>query len=169
MSAAIRRRAPEAQPEPVDPVYTTFDQVAARIPHVNSASTVEEYAALRRDPLRIRYRCRRPWIQESVLAAWLARKFGTREEKAALPKIRGREAICKAFGRDWRTVLRYAAISFDPLPLEGSGAGSWIYRSALIDWVNAHDVPRAVHVSGWTWKGGPTTRDDVCPPMPKKS
>lgn len=161
MSATIRRRAPEAQQ--ADPVYTTFDQVAARIPHVNSASTVEEYAGLRRDPLRIRYRCGRPWIQESVLAAWLARRFGSREERAALPKIRGREAICKALGRDWRTVLRYAALSIDPLPLEGSGADAWVYRSALIDWIQAHDVPRAVHVSGWTWKGGPA-REDACPP-----
>ena len=52
-------------------------------------------------------------------------------------------------------------------PIEG-GEEPWIYRPALVDWVNAHDVPRAVHLSGWSWQGPPTTREDVCPPVPAK-
>ena len=140
-----------------------MEQIVARVRVVGSTDTIQRWADRPRDPLRLRYRCDLPWIQESVLAPWYARAFGTSEEKAALPKIRGREAICRAFGRDWRTVLRYAALDFDPLPLEG-GEDPWIYRSALIDWVTAHDYSRAVYLSGWSWKGPPTRREDVCPP-----
>lgn len=160
------KRAPRGTAE--DPVYTTLEQIVDRIGHIASRKTVDEWADPEgRDPLRIRHRCGLPWIQESVLAAWLVRTDGTAEEKAALPKVRGKEAICKAFGRDWRTILRYAALPADPLPIEG-GEEPWIYRSALVDWVNAHDVPRAVHLSGWSWQGPPTTREDVCPPVPAK-
>ena len=148
-----------------DPIYTTLDQIVDRMPHVGSVDTVIRYADLRRDPLRLRYRCGRPWIQESVLSQWLVRTFGTAEERQTLQKIRGKDAICGVFGASWRTILKYVALAVDPLPIEGgNGVEPWIYRSALIDWVAAHDVPRAVHSSGWDWKGPSTHRDDVCPP-----
>ena len=165
----VVRKRREPRGEGPDRVLTTMDQIVARMPHIGSAATVERYADRARDPLRIRYRCGAAWIQEAVLVQWVARTFGSESEKAAAPKVYGREAICKAFGRDWRTVLRYAALPHDPLPVEYASDGTpWVYRAALIDWVQAHDVPRAVHLGGWDWKGGPTTREDVCPPVPKK-
>lgn len=168
MSVVVRAARPAVAAPPEARVYTSYTQIARRVGCVQHRQTVWHYATRKRDPLRIRYRCGKPIVAETVLGPWITRTFGTAEEKAQLAKVQGPEAICRALGRGWVTVLRYAALDVDPLPLEGEGEDAWIYRSALIDWLNAHDVPHSVHISGWDWKGGPTTREDVCPPLPKK-
>lgn len=150
-------------------VYRTLGQVARRIGYTSRIQTIQDYAKRAYDPLRIRYRLGRPILSESVLAAWVARTFGEEDERRALPRVTGRAALCRAFGCDWRTILRYAAREHDPLPLHYSGDDVWIYQSALIDWVHAHDVPYPVHAGRLEWlRGEKTTREEVTPPAPRK-
>lgn len=155
------------KPEGGEKLYRTLGQIARRIGHTSRDRTVLDYAARAYDPLRLRYRFGRPLMTESVLSAWVIRTFGEDDQRRALPRVTGREALCRAFGCDWRTILRYAAREHDPLPIHYSGDDVWIYQSALIDWVHAHDVPYPVHVGRleWLW-GEKTVREDVVPPMP---
>ena len=149
-------------------IYETLPKIAKRIGHTSRTCTVLDYAARAYDPLRLRYRCGVPWVSEGVLGPWLIRTFGEEEQQRALERVTGREALCKAFDRDWRTILRYAAWPHDPLPIHYSGADVWIYKSALVDWVHAHDVPYPVHVERLEWlRGQQTVREDVAPPVPK--
>lgn len=156
----IRRKKKPDQPG----IHMTLPRIVRRIGHTARVQTVLAYASRKYDPLRLRYRCGRPWIAESVLAAWITRTFGEEDEQRALPRVTGKEALCKAFGRDWRTILRYAAREHDPLPLHYSGDDVWIYQAALVDWVHAHDVPYPVHVGKLQWlRGERTERADVVP------
>jgi hypothetical protein len=138
-----------------------------------SAQTVKRWTQRPFDPLRLRTHPARidnyPIQRMERVTAWRIRTWGSDEQKAALDVVYGWEAIAERCDAADRIVRDLAARKVDPLPVQPkrrrnplTGAHEvWAYADALRDWLDAHTV---IYVAG----GGPTRREDVCPPLPQK-
>lgn len=136
-------------------------------------STLTEWTRLPVDPLRLlRHPSRRdnmPIQYRERLDAWRLRTWGSEEEKAALATVRGWAEIAAMVDIGEPDAREMAVLPHDPLPVQpkrrfNKATGKyevWAYADAIRDWLTARMVP-------WELRGGPTTREDVCPPMPSR-
>ena len=124
-----------------------------------SLRTMQRWVRRASDPLRLwsSEHDRVPWALRSRLVAYRQRRQGDPEQ----PRIVGWAAIAATLGVSVRCAQDLAGREHDPLPVAKSRARVWAYAHALLDWLDGQNRP---HV----FQGGPTAREDVCPPRPAK-
>ena len=109
-----------------------------------------------------------PWALRSRLVAYRQRRNADPDAPrvqswatiAAMlgPRVVGRDGDVRQ-GVSVDHAQRLAVRAKDPLPTERSGRRVWAYTYAVLDWVDAQNRPHVL-------RGGPTKREDVCPPRP---
>lgn len=124
-----------------------------------SIATMKRWQRLPSDPLRLwsSEHDRRPWALRSRLVAYRLR----RQEDPAAVRIVSWAGIAALVVMSVDQAQRLERRQEDPLPVaRDPHGGVWAYKDALLDWLDAQNRPHVL-------RGGPTTREDVCPPRPK--
>lgn len=143
--------------------------VAAPLTVTRYASYGKVDPSRRFDPLRLLSHPTAPTVpfqRRDRVTAWRLRTLGTDEQKAALAIVSGYEAIGELADCSAEHARKLAGLARDPLPVfrddkqRNPATGRhevWAYADAVRDWVAARVLP-------YQLAGGPTTREDVCPP-----
>lgn len=121
-----------------------------------SIATVKRWERRPSDPLRLwsSEHDPSPWALRSRLVAYRQRRLGDLEQ----PRTEGWVAIAALLGVSVDLAQDLAARPRDPLPVT-RGSRVWAHTHALLDWLDGQHRPHVL-------AGGPTTREDVCPPGP---
>lgn len=119
-----------------------------------SVSTVKRWERRPVDPLRLWSSAHdpSPWALRSRLVAYRQRRLEDPEQ----PRTVGWAAIGALLGVSVDLAQSLASRPRDPLPVT-RGPRVWAHTHALLDWLDGQHRP---HVRA----GGPTQREDVCPP-----
>lgn len=146
----------------------------ATVMGVASVHTILAYTKRQVDPLRLRehpvHGRRKPWQTVAKIDAWRRRNLGTLEERLALEVTLSWESMALLADATIAAVRELASRRRDPFPVqpeprrnpETGRMERWAYTDAIRDWLDANAV-------AFELRGGPTTREDVCPPSPKRA
>ena len=119
-----------------------------------SWATVRRWQRRPSDPLRLWSSAHdpSPWALRSRLVAYRQRRLEDPEQ----PRTVGWASIAALLGVSVDLAQSLASRPRDPLPVT-RGPRVWAHTHALLDWLDGQHRPHVL-------AGGPTQREDVCPP-----